>query len=146
MTVEVQYSSQLYCYEDVLRRLRAHLWSSWCLLWLPKLGWVLRVKIIGRTITAYSIRPNFRGDADGCNFELHSLRRTCIAIKCVQCSLVWVNMRDYMYWRIYVLGQLYIVSVYEIIFAKHPSNILKLLRKTSRLLNLFRWFKDYSVY
>ena len=51
-----------------------------------------------------------------------------------------------MYWRVYILGQLYIVSVYEIIFAKHPSDKIKALRKTSRLLMNFRCFKDYSVY
>ena len=34
---------------------------------VAQLGWVLRVKIIGRIIMAYDIRPSFRGDADGCN-------------------------------------------------------------------------------
>ena len=38
------------------------------------------------------------------------------------------------------------LTLYEIIFAKHPSDTIRLLRKTSRLLKYFRCFKDYSVY
>jgi len=60
----VQYSSQalLLLKAELKYRWRAHRWSFWCMLLLPKLGCMLEVKNYGQSAMACGAWPIFRGD------------------------------------------------------------------------------------